>query len=144
MEVNFKRRSNGLSSTWVRLLSFLLVMNWSLFSGLASVSVDLGWKPSPSPDVVAYKLYVGNSSGNYSSVITVSSVTNTTLSQLQENTTYVVAVTALNSANLESVPTPETSFTTPALQNSAPAISMSVSPVSSSYIYGQVITFSGT
>src|SRR5262249_55582874 len=124
MAVKSEKWFNQRNTTWVRLLAFSLVLSCGLFFAAASVSVELGWKPSPSPDVVAYKLYVGSSSGNYDSVITVGSVTNATLSALPQNTTYFVAVTAVDSENFESVPCSEISFTTLPPPNTAPAISI--------------------
>src|SRR5262245_47016346 len=123
MERKFKSSAGWRKSTRIRSWACLLTLSWSILSSAASVSVDLGWKPSPSPEVVAYKLYLGTSSGTYDSVVTVGAVTNTTLSQLQENTTYVATVTAVDSAGLESVPASEISFSTPPPPNAAPVVS---------------------
>ncbi|RMD97412.1 MAG: T9SS C-terminal target domain-containing protein [Calditrichaeota bacterium] len=65
-------------------------------------TVILSWNPSPEADVMGYKVYYGNASGNYTQVLDVGKVTEFTLNNLVENTPYFFAVTAYDTALNES------------------------------------------
>ena len=70
----------------------------------------LSWSGNhPSENVVHYKVYFGTTSGHYDSVHEVTA-THDTLRGLVEDTTYFVAVTAINSDGLESLESQEVSF----------------------------------
>ena len=89
-----------------------------LFVGLlsqaqAASSVTSGLESSSAaPDIAGYRLYYGTSSGNYSQVIDVGNTTVATISNLAPGQTYFLAVTAYNTAGLESAPSNQVSFTT--------------------------------
>jgi Fibronectin type III domain len=68
----------------------------------ANQSASLAWNPVSNMPVAGYAIYVGNSSGNYTSRFDVGTNTQITLTGLQEGTTNYFAVTAYNSARLES------------------------------------------
>jgi hypothetical protein len=73
-------------------------------------NVTLGWDPSTAPDVAGYRLYVGETSGNYTSVIDVGNATTATVSNLTVGTTYYFALTAYDSTGLESPLSSEISY----------------------------------
>jgi len=62
----------------------------------------LAWDYNQENDIAGYRLYYGNSSGNYSQVIDVGSNNQHNVSGLQAGVTYYFAVTAYDSSNLES------------------------------------------
>jgi hypothetical protein len=75
--------------------------------GLASATI--GWTPSPSSNVAGYYIYYGTSSGNYTSVVPVSNVTNVTISGLTSGLTYYFAATSYDSSYNQSAFSPEIS-----------------------------------
>jgi len=93
-------------------LAFLLAA--SLSATRASQSVSLAWDPNPESDIAGYRLYYGTSSGQYSSVIDVGDVTTGTISNLSGGGTYFIAVTAYDTAGLESPVSNEVVFNAPA------------------------------
>ena len=103
--------------------------------GQTSSSAVLAWNGDSSPGVVKYNLYSGGSSHSYTNVASVGNVTNATVSGLIQGTTYFFAVTAINSAGLESMPSPEISYAVP-LTNStpAPAVVLTAPTNGSSYL----------
>jgi len=66
--------------------------------------VTLGWDQNTEPDLAGYKIYYGNSSGNYTESVNITSgnVTTCTISDLTEGQTYYFAATAYNSSLVES------------------------------------------
>ena len=82
-------------------------------SAFALQSVTLVWDPSPDSTVIGYNIYYGTVSGVYPSKLTVGAVTNATIENLVEGTTYYFAATAFNAAGLESDPSNEVSYTVP-------------------------------
>ena len=92
---------------------------------LPGQSLKLAWGGSPDPDVVGYRVYYGNASGEYTQSVTVSNVTFVTISDLTEGLTYYFVVRAFNAAGLESDPSNEISNTIPA---SSPAPVRSAAP----------------
>ena len=81
--------------------------------GLAG-SLTLEWDPSPDPDVVAYQLYYGSDSGQYTNVVFAGPITTVTIDNLAGGVTYYFTATSLNSSGLESDFAPELSYTMPA------------------------------
>ena len=79
----------------------------------ANDSVTLAWYPSGTPDVVAYKIYYGLASHNYSNVAMAGNHTNVTISGLVPGKTYYFAATTVNSAGSESGFSNEASNTVP-------------------------------
>lgn len=78
-------------------------------------AIQLGWAPSPSADVVKYKVYYGFAAGIYNgsgaaqgvSPVDVGNVTSYRLSGLATGTPYYVAVEAVDAAGNASGPTGE-------------------------------------
>jgi hypothetical protein len=91
---------------------------------MADQSVTLAWDANPEPDVSAYVIHYGTSSRQYPYSTNVGNVTRATVNGLQAGLTYYFAVTATNSAGLESDYSNEVSTFIPAdLTNSFPTIS---------------------
>jgi fibronectin type 3 domain-containing protein len=95
--------------------SFILLFNTC--NSLAG-SVTLAWDPpdGETPDLAGYKIYYGNSSGNYSYSIDVGNVTTYTLTDLTEGQTYYFAATAYDTSGNESEYSNEISTTIPFTQ----------------------------
>ena len=66
--------------------------------------VTLGWDQNTEPDLAGYKIYYGNSSGNYTQTKDVigKTATSCTITNLTEGQTYYFAATAYNSSLVES------------------------------------------
>ena len=62
---------------------------------------------TPLTDLAGYRLYVGRASGMYSTIIDVGLTTRTTLTGLDEATTYYLTATAYDTARNESPQSPE-------------------------------------
>ena len=71
-------------------------------SGNTVTTVTLGWDPSTSTNLAGYKVYVGTSSGAYSSSLDVGNVTSYAVTNLGVGSTYYFAVTAYNASHIES------------------------------------------
>ena len=80
---------------------------------LASAAVELTWDPSPSSHIVAYKVYVGKRSGDFSLVLTLADVPDVIISDLEEGATYYFAVAAVAASGKESKLSNETKYTVP-------------------------------
>lgn len=65
-------------------------------------AIVCGWSHSPSTNVVAYKVYWGPSSGNYTNHIDVAYLTTATVTNVIRNTWYWLAATAVDANGLES------------------------------------------
>ncbi len=92
-------------------------------TGLAA-EVRLAWDPSPSPEVIGYRLYWGTQSRLYTSSLDAGLVTTATVSGLVAGTTYYFAATAYAPGGLESDFSNEVQYTVPASpSNRAPTLS---------------------
>jgi subtilisin-like proprotein convertase family protein len=65
-------------------------------------SVQLAWDPNAEPDIAGYRVYYGTFSRAYSQWLDAGNVTNATVTSLANQTSYYFAVTAWNTAGLES------------------------------------------
>ena len=107
------------------------------------------WDPSPDANIAGYRLYYGSVSGRYTQSVDVGNVTQATVTNLTAGATYYAAVTAYNTAALESVKSNEVSFvaasgTTTPPANIPPTVSLA-SPVSgASYAAPASINLSAT
>lgn len=91
-----------------------LIFYFSCFSNaLGTQNVRLAWNPSKSLQAVGYFLYCGTEKGVYTNKIDIGNNTMTFVSGLQEGQTYYFAVTAYNSAGVESPLSNDTSYLTP-------------------------------
>lgn len=88
-------------------------------------SLHVGWDPSPEPDLAGYRIYWGTESGVYDSVRTVTT-TSDTLRDLEEGTTYYVAISAFDTDENESLFTPEIGITA----SSVPAVPAGITATS--------------
>jgi hypothetical protein len=71
-------------------------------SGSSGTMPTLSWNPSTSTNLAGYKVYVGTSSGAYSSSVDVGNVTSYAVTNLGVGSTYYFAVTAYNASHIES------------------------------------------
>ena len=81
--------------------------------GLAQSSVSLAWNAVPSPNIASYNLYYGGASQSYTNVASAGSATNVTVNGLTRGATYHFAVTSVDSTGMESVYSPEISYSVP-------------------------------
>lgn len=104
-------------------LGLLPIHRWAVFlCALAAVNglpkracgVTLAWNPSPDPTVTGYFLYFGGASGTYTNKTDRGFVTNAVINGLVNGDTYFFAVSAYDSAGLESLRSAEVSYTVPA------------------------------
>ncbi len=120
--VNVKTQFNPYRTLWhiANLMRVVMAMGLGVCSARAA-QVTLAWDPNPESDISGYRLYYGFSSGSYLTNIWVGNVTNYTVIELTQGVTYYFAVTAVNTANLESDPSNEVSYSVPlVLANQAP------------------------
>ena len=83
------------------LIGFLTAGACSLALQKAS-GVTLAWDPNSEPDIAGYILHYGITSGHYATSVNVGNVTTNTVTSLTANVNYFFAVTAYNTAGLES------------------------------------------
>jgi Fibronectin type III domain/Bacterial Ig domain len=88
-----------------------LVAAVSLFSSSALHAATLAWNASSSPNITAYTVRYGTTSGNYPSVINAGIALTATLPNLISGTRYYFVVTAQDSSGVESDPSNELSYT---------------------------------
>ena len=100
-------------STIKFLIGFISLLVASLFQGMAAQSATLAWDRNSEPDIASYKLYYSTQSGGPSQSLDVGNVTTSTVSSLNDETTYFFTATAVNTAGIESQPSNEVSYTTP-------------------------------
>jgi hypothetical protein len=78
-------------------------------------SVSLAWNADTAPDVAGYVLYAGANSTNYTTRLNVGTNTTITVTGLKEGSTDYFAVTAYNSAGIESPTSTQISYLVPGL-----------------------------
>lgn len=93
-----------------------------------AASAKLTWNPNQEEDLAGYKLFVGTSSGNYSSTIDVGSSTSYEVANLNAATTYYFALKAYDVKSNLSESSAEISYTTPVADKTAPTILSVTSP----------------
>ncbi len=76
----------------------------------ATYSLTLSWDPSPSPEVVGYRLYYGVVSGAYTTSLVAGNVATFPVSGLLAGVTYYFALTAIDAEGLESGYSNEVSY----------------------------------
>jgi hypothetical protein len=83
------------------------------FEVASPAHVTLEWDPNTESDLAGYKMYVGSASGVYGAPIDVGLATTYTVTNLQSGHTYYFAVSAYNSARLESGKSNEVVYAAP-------------------------------
>jgi hypothetical protein len=100
----------------------------------STASVTLAWNPNTGNNTAGYQLYYGSSSQTYNDVLSVGNHTNATVLGLTPGVTYYFAVSALDTAGLESPLSKEIIFTPPVSTNSsAPVISLTSPSIGATY-----------
>jgi len=84
-------------------------------SSNAARQVTLAWDPSPDSAVLGYKVHYGTTPGQYGTVLDVGPITTATVANLSAGTEYYFAVTAYSAPAIESSPSNEIAYQTPAL-----------------------------
>lgn len=77
----------------------------------AQTSLTLAWDPNPESDIAGYVIYLGTTSGVYSTIEDIGNATSHTFNGLSPSTPYYCALQAYNSAGLMSDLSEEFSFT---------------------------------
>lgn len=117
-----------------------------------TIGVLVEWDPSPSPEVVGYRVYYGGASGGYTNSVSVGNVTSTAITGLSPGVPYYFAGTAVTAEGLESGFSNEVSYSGGAsATNTAPTISaipnqvlaMNVSSASRGFTVGDIETAAG-
>jgi fibronectin type 3 domain-containing protein len=89
-----------------------------------AASVGLAWDANTEPDLAGYKVYYGTASRNYTNTVTLGLVTTYTVTNVFYDITTYFAVTAFNSAGLESEFSNEVSATVATPQPPAVPVSL--------------------
>ena len=111
---------------------FLLITLLSYVQISHGASLSLSWDANSEEDLAGYKVYYGNSSGNYEEPIDVGNVTEYELSGLTEGETYYIAITAYDTSDNESVKSIEVSGVAQAPPDTQDPTITITSPTSSS------------
>ncbi len=101
-------------------------------------SVELGWDAVPEVGVVGYRVHVGTSSNQYTTVLDAGSGTSLVLPGLAAGSTFYVVVTAVGNTGLESNFSSEVSFQTaaPLPPGGLHSLNLAWNPVSDSTVAG--------
>ncbi len=129
----------------VRILCFAVAFVFILCTIVPSAfaaDVTLAWDPNTEADLAGYRLYYGTASGNYPTSVDVGKATLYKILGLFEGQTYYFAVTAYNTAGVQSGYSNEVSYTVPTTTppNSAPS-TPAVPSGPSSGLPGAALTF---
>ncbi len=116
-----RRTARNLLFHAARLLGCVLLA-WLAAWNVGGASVVLAWNPAAWAD--SYNVYYGQTSGDYTDIVSAGDTNEVTIGGLDPNTTYYFAVTTIV-GGLESDFSDEITFTTPA--GSVPLLSYSVS-----------------
>ncbi len=88
------RKSRIPSPSYLSFLSLVSVILFVSITNSVAAQVTLTWDTSAADDIAGYKIYYGNSSMNYNSIVDVGNQTSYTISDLVNGNTYYIAVTA--------------------------------------------------
>lgn len=92
----------------------LLLISWLTFTVCQSLwATTLAWNVNPEPDIAGYKIYIGHSSRKYTQNFDVGNQTTYVTEPVIPGRPYYFAVTAYNTAGLESEHSAEVSYTPP-------------------------------
>ncbi len=90
------------SSSYLSFFSFVSVILFISITNSFAAQITLTWDTSTADDIAGYKIYYGNSSRNYNSIVDVGNQTSYTISDLVDGNTYFIAVTAYDMNGNES------------------------------------------
>lgn len=116
-----QKKDAGKSFSFLFMLFFTVFVSVFFISSFSvpnaqAAEVTLAWDQNPEPDVIGYKIYYGQSSGNYSTTIDVGNYTSCVISGLDIDETYYFVATAYTSDD-ESGYSDEISYTVPGGNN---------------------------
>ena len=97
-------------------LPFIFILALILFistTNVYSAQVTLVWIPNTESDLAGYKVYYGNSSGNYDTNVDVGNQTSYTFSGLVSAKTYYIVATAYDTSGNESTYSDEAVYNVP-------------------------------
>jgi len=122
-------RHHGMVVKILRLMSLCVVLCVIVFNSSFAIagSLKASWNANTEPDLAGYKIYYGESSGNYTNSINVGKVTQYAITQLQDGVTYYFVITAYDTAGNESGYSLEVSAKTILIDSAPPTVS-SVTP----------------
>ena len=124
--MNHRSQTDGPGIPLLLLLT-LAILILVAYCAKGDQSVSLKWDPNTDTEVTGAIVYYGNASRNYPYHTNLGNVTRATVNGLQAGLTYYFAVTATNSAGLESDYSNEVSASIPEdLTNSFPTISVMI------------------
>ena len=109
------RDEGGVSCNWGKVEQLLHESYRALQEGIKLISNDysaqvtLSWDPNKENNIAGYKIYYGNSSGNYGSNVDVGNRTTYTITDLESGKTYYFVVAAYNTNGSESSSSAEVS-----------------------------------
>lgn len=94
-------------------VAFLFMLSLAAAAEAVAGEITLIWDPNSESDLAGYKVYFGTTSRTYGAPIILGKVTTYTVTGLTPGVTYYFAVTAYNTAGLESGYSNEVSATIP-------------------------------
>ena len=119
--ISFSRKG----AFFILVLSGLLLLLLAILSLLVPAAhagqVTVAWDPNPEPEVAGYKIYYGNTAGNYTSSLDAGNATSILISGLQDGATYFFSAVAYDASHTESGFSNEITYAVPAAA-SPPAV----------------------
>ncbi len=77
---------------------FLFLFTWPVYAE----DIPIAWSPNIEEDLKGYKVYIGNESGDYTSIVDVGNTTQGRVINLLEGVNYYIAITAYDEVGNES------------------------------------------
>lgn len=116
------------------------LLAWLLSAAAHAADVPLAWDPSTNPAVTGYSVYYGTASRSYPNRVVVGNVTSATVTNLVAGERYYFAVTARDSANVESGYSNEVTTVASSVAASTTALASTPNPS----VAGASVTFTAT
>src|SRR6187549_245465 len=111
------RRSNSeglakIAARFARRVALItaFILCFSTTDAFSATAVRIEWDANPEPDIARYNVYIGSQSRVYTTVLNAGAQTFLQISNLISGTNYFFAITAVDSADLESDFSVEISF----------------------------------
>jgi hypothetical protein len=112
-----------LKSIWTVLKRLGGITLLGLVTGATAAAVTIAWDPEPGSAAAGYRVYLGTTSGNYTTVLDTGAATTATFTNLLPGLTYYIAVAAYTEFGMEGPRSSEISYTVP-----VPAVTQVMSP----------------